>query len=126
MEKFKPVLIRAIIVVLVAAVVRVFTSGFDFDGFIDQLIYVGLPMFLGLLVFSAVGPNDGKKIHKAMYPALYGWVVFFILTNVFDSNQARSTYEFWEDGIRIPIGFVLAVPTLYVLDLVWKPKPKQP
>ncbi len=125
MEKFKPVLIRALIVLLVAAVVRIMTSGFDFDGFGEQLVDVGLPMLLGLLAFSMVGPNDGKKIHKAMYPALYGWLAFFILTNVFDSNQARTTYTFWEDGIRIPIGFVLAVPTLYLLDLVWKPKPKQ-
>lgn len=123
MGKFQVLLIRTGVVIAVALLVRILGSGLDFDAIIDELIYLGIPMFLGLLIFSVAGPKDSSRVHAAVYPVLYGWVVYFLLQN-FDSNQARSFTSFWKDGIFIPIGFVVAIPAIYVLDLVWKPKKK--
>jgi len=125
MGKAQHLLIRVAVVVAVAALVRILDSGFDFDAFVEQLAWLGLPMLAGLAGFQAFGPGGGTRIHGALYPTLYGWLVFFVASAVFQDDGFLSSlngHRFWSDGIRIPIGFVLAVPTLYVLDLVWKPK----
>lgn len=123
MGKFQVLLIRTGVVIVVALLVRAFGNGLSFDAVIDELIYLGVPMLLGLLVFSAVGPRDSNRLHTAVYPVLYGWVAYFLLQNL-DSDRARAFTSFWVDGIIIPIGFVMAIPTLYLMDLVWKPKPR--
>lgn len=128
MGKAQQLLIRTAVVVGVAAVVRILDSGFDLDAFVEQLVWLGLPMLAGLAAFGAFGPGSGTRIHAALYPTLYGWVVYFVGSMVFQDDGFLSSLgadRFWSDGIRIPIGFVLAVPTLYVLDAVWKPKAKE-
>lgn len=124
MAKFRPVLIRALAVVIVAFVVRVLATSFSIGDLPALLLDVGLPVLLGLLAFAAIGPKSTKAIHKALYPTLYALVFHFIWVNVAGSSEDGSFSNFWAEGIQIRAGFILAVPTLYLINLVWKPKPK--
>lgn len=113
-------LIRALVVVLVVVLVRGLATAFSLDDVAGTLLRIGLPLFLGLALHRKFGPRRDTRSDRALYPALYGWLLGILIDWLWVGASAAFGNLFTE-GIRLPLGFVLAYPVLWVLDLVWRP-----
>ena len=120
MRLLRNALIRALVVVLVVAVVRGIATAFTLDEILGTLLRIGLPMWLGLSIHAKVGPRRETRSDRALYPALYGWVLWTLIDWLWEDASIAFGLLFTH-GIVIPLGFVIAYPVLWALDLAWRP-----
>ena len=121
MKSLRVALIRTLIVVVVVIVVRGLGAGFSMEDVLRRLLQLGLPMFLGLLAFAQFGPRRETRAERALYPTLYGWLLWSLMDWMWEISAPTLVGGLFDHGIVIPLGFVIAYPVLWCLDLVWRP-----
>ena len=109
---------------VVIAVIRIIGEGFSTDDVLRQFLHVGLPVLLGLLVFTWLGPRRDTRWERALYPTIYAWLTWNVMDWLWDLSSYSILDRLFDHGIVIPLGFVVAYPVLWLLDAIWKPKPK--
>lgn len=120
MKLLRNALIRTLVVVLVVTVIRGFATAFSLDEILGTLLRIGLPLLLGLALYAKVGPRRETRSDRALYPALYGWVLWTLIDWLWE-DASIAFGNLFSHGIVIPLGFVLAYPVLWVMDLAWRP-----
>lgn len=121
--------IRSLVVAGSASMVSSALGGsFSLGEALDDTLWVGISLFLGLLTFRGVGPVRKRRFDRALIPLLYAWLYAPVVKELWNLLMGRgfSLQQLFWGWLQVQPPFVLSFAALFLLSFVWKAQKATP